>query len=177
MRIKSHSAIDLRAVLAGAIVTLAPATRAGEPQWYMHAGGLSYHFEQTHAANRQWREQHAGLGVERRANDGNAMEWRWAGGLMQDSRSFWGGYAGTAYMRRWHWAGVGETGLGLGAYAIYRSSNWRGDMKLTPGLLPTASINMFDNRFGFNIIYIPPLAGGGEKLPSVVHAQMVVRFP
>lgn len=143
----------------------------------MHTGGLSHHFEPTRAANREWREQHPGLGLERRSSDGDGRDVRWTGGVMQDSRSFWGGYAGAAYVKNWRWSGVAEAGLGIGAYAFYRSTNWRGDMKLVPAVLPSASFNLLDNTVGMNVIYVPRISGMSEKMPPVLYTQLVVRFP
>ncbi len=157
------------------LIAFPTAADAVQPVWYVHTGGLSYHFQDTRAPDRKWRDQHAGLGFERRRDDGDGMEMRWTGGVMQDSRSYWGGYAGAAYMKRWRWNGVADTGLGVGAYAIYRSKNWRGDMALVPAVLPSASINSIDHSIGFNFIYVPKL-GGSEATPSVLFTQMVVSF-
>ncbi len=157
------------------LIAFPTAADAVQPVWYVHTGGLSYHFQDTRAPDRKWRDQHAGLGFERRRDDGEGMELRWPGGVMQDSRSYWGGYAGAAYMKRWRWTGVADTGLGVGAYAIYRSKNWRGDMALVPAVLPSASINSIDHSIGFNFIYVPKL-GGSEATPSVLFTQMVVSF-
>ena len=133
-------------------------------------------FQETQASKHQWREEHPGLGLERRAADGEDWNLRWAGGIMQDSRNYWGGYAGAAYVRQWRWTGVAEAGLGVGAYSFYRSVNWSGKMAVVPGVLPTASIGLLDNQVGLNFIYVPRIKAYNQSMPAVLHAQMVVRF-
>lgn len=166
VRVASFAALALAAGLSTHPAQAAP------QQWYLLTGGVSHHFEDTQARNRTWREQHPGLGLERR-NVGEDWNLRLAGGLTQDSRSFWGGYAGAAYMRQWKRYGVGEVGLGVGAYAFYRSVSWSGKMALIPALLPTASLEL-NGGLGFNVIYVPPVAA--KSMPALVHAQMSVKF-
>lgn len=159
------------AVLA-VLATVAAQPAGAADQWYLMTGGVSHHFQDTQAPNRTWREEHPGLGLERRTADD---DWtiRVAGGLLQDSRNFWGGYTGAAYMRQWKYHGLGEAGLGVGAYAFYRSVSWSGKMALVPAILPTASFEA-SNGVGFNMIYVPPISP--QKLPAVLHAQMIVKF-
>jgi Antimicrobial peptide resistance and lipid A acylation protein PagP len=152
------------------------AAGAADHEWYLHTGGVSHHFQDTQATKHQWREEHPGLGLERRAADGEDWNLRWAGGIMQDSRNYWGGYAGAAYVRQWRWTGVAEAGLGVGAYSFYRSVNWSGKMAVVPGVLPTASVGLLDNQVGLNFIYVPRIKAYNQSMPAVLHAQMVVRF-
>lgn len=158
------------AVLAGV-----DSADAAESQWYLQAGGVSHHFQPTQAPNREWREEHPGLGLEHRAAGHDDWNLRWAGGVMQDSRSYWGGYAGVAYLRQWRWSGVAEAALGLGAYGFYRSVSWSGKMSVMPALLPTASIGLLDSQIGVNFVYVPQIKAD-QTMPSVLHAQMVFRF-
>lgn len=148
-----------------------------DPRWYFQTGGVSHHFQDTQAADRQWRENHPGLGFERRAAGEDDWNLRWTGGVMQDSRNYWGGYAGAAYLRTWRWTGVAEAGLGLGTYAFYRSVSWSGKMAVVPGILPTASLGLMDNRIGLNLIYVPRITAYNQAMPAVLHAQFVFRMP
>jgi hypothetical protein len=166
--------------VAGVIVALfatTPATAAAAvAEWFVHTGGLSHHFQQTRAANHQWREQHPGLGIERRVTDENDWSVRTAGGFMQDSRGFWGGYGGVGYMHRWRLGRAAELGAGAGAYAFYRSVSWSGRMALVPAVLPTASVGLIDNTVGLNLVVVPRVAAYSENLAPAVHAQLVLRF-
>lgn len=167
-----------RAILCAAFLAGACGAAAAEERaWYLHAGGLSHHSSQTQAPGRTWQERHASLGLERRFERADDFENRMAIGLMQDSRGFWGGYAGTTLMRTWKFGRTAEVALGGGAYAFYRSVTWKGDgdRTIVPALLPTASIGLFDNRLGLNIIYVPRVAAWNRSMPSVIHAQLVYR--
>ena len=156
----------------------AGAAHAAPSQWYFHTGGLTHHFEQTQASNREWRNEHPGIGIEHRStNSDDGWSLRWGGGVMQDSRAFWGGYGGASYLYAWRIGSAAEVGLGAGAYGFYRSTSWSGQMKLVPAILPTASIGFADNRIGLNLIYVPRMKSEGDRaMASLVHAQMVFRF-
>jgi opacity protein-like surface antigen len=162
--------------LCAAVCT--PAHAASGTQWYVHTGGLSHHFEQTRAADREWSETHPGLGFERRDVDADSpWQLRWTAGAMRDSRRFWSGYGGATYVYRWQWRGSIETSLGAGAFGFYRSVSWSGKRALVPALLPTASIAAADGTLGMNIVYIPRVSiGGGKATPPTVLGQMVFRF-
>lgn len=164
------------ALWSAAALGAAPAAWAGGPEWYVQVGGISHHFQPTKAAGRQWQEQHPGLGLERRTTLDNGWSLRSAAGAMQDSRGFWSGYAGAAYLRTWRWPGVAEAGAGLGAYAFYRSTSWSGRMSLVPGVLPTASITFPESNLGLTFVYVPPIGGYNKSMPSVLLAQMSLRF-
>ena len=127
----------------------APAHAAPAAQWYVHTGGMSHHFEQTRAADREWSETHPGLGFERR-DAGTESPWqlRWTAGAMRDSRRFWSGYGGATYVHRWNLGNSIETSLGVGAFGFYSSVSWRGKRALVPALLPTASIASASIRRG-----------------------------
>ncbi len=166
----------LFAMFAAALCT--HAAHAAAPQWYFQAGGLSHHFEQTRAPGREWSQAHAGVGLERRDLDADsAWHVRWAGGLMRDSRDFWGGYGGAAYMRQWRGPLGIDAGLGVGAYAMYRSVSWSGVRKLVPAVLPTASLGLAGGKVGMTIVYGPKIGGGEDgATASLVHAQLLFRF-
>jgi hypothetical protein len=97
-------------------------------------------------------------------------------GIVQDSRGFWGGYAGAAYMRTWGDQGPLELTAGAGAYVLYRSTSWRGDMSVVPGVLPTASIFLPASNMGVNFIFVPQIGAYNKSMPSVLHAQLTYRF-
>lgn len=169
---------SIKTAFAVVVLGLSGGSAAAATQWYVNTGGFSHHFEPTQAANRQWNETHPGLGLERRDIDPDS-NWHtsWSAGLMRDSRSFWGGYAGAAYSRHWHWNRSIQTSLGIGAFAFYRSVSWSGERALTPALLPMASIGSVDGRLGFNVVYVPKLAAGSAKSSvPVVMGQFVFRF-
>ena len=155
-----------------------PAQAAPSQQWFLQTGALSHHFEPTRARGREWNEAHAGLGLERRdIDDFSPWQVRWAGGAMRDSRSFWGGYAGAAYMRQWRPIGSVEASLGLGAFAFYRAVDWSGKRQLTPALLPTASIGAADGSIGLNIVYVPRIGKSDDSAtPPTLVGQFVFRF-
>ena len=155
----------------------ASGVRAEPVEWFVQTGGVSHHFSETQAPGRRWNEQHPGLGLERRAIDDEGWQVRWTGGVMQDSRSIWGGYAGAAYLRRWHADGGAEISAGAGTYAFYRSTSWSGKMTVVPAVLPTASIGLLQNRVGLNVTFVPKLPGVRDGMPAVVLAQLVVRVP
>jgi Antimicrobial peptide resistance and lipid A acylation protein PagP len=166
------------AVTAGSLVLALgspTSAHAAEPEWRLQVGGLSHHFEPTRAAGRKWQEQHPGLGLERLVRDD-----RWSihstGGIVQDSRGFWGGYAGTAYLRNWKVPGNVELAAGAGLYAFYRSSSWNGKMTLVPGVLPTASIFLPASNMGVNFIYVPQIGAYNKTMPAVLHAQLSYKF-
>ena len=170
----------LRSLLActGLLMSALGATPAhAEPEWFMQTGGVSHHFRETQAVNRQWHEEHPGLGFERRTINEYGWQERWNGGVMQDSRGIWGGYVGNAYLYRWRQSSVAEFGVGAGVYAFYRSTSWRGDMTVVPGVLPTMSMGLFDNRVGLNVIYVPRLPAVKDNMPGVILAQLLVSLP
>ncbi len=181
---RSANTVCVRLVFLAALLAalLGAGGRAGAqtPQWSMHAGGVSHHFQPTRAPGHEWQEQHAGLGLERRASvsDDGRSDWSLstAGGLMQDSRGFWGGYAGAGYL--WHWRRYGQIDLGLGggAYLFYRSVSWSGRMAVVPGLLPLASAHFPASGISLNLIYVPRLSAINEAMPSVLHLQFAYRF-
>lgn len=146
-------------------------------QWYLHTGGVSRHMEQTSAPGREWNESHPGLGLERRATDGDGWSRRQTMGIMQDSRNFWGGYAGLAAMREWRFSKTAEVSLGAGAYVFYRSMSWSGKMGLVPAVLPTASITIPKTSAGLNLLYVPKLSAFGKAMPSVAYLQLTVPLP
>jgi hypothetical protein len=164
------------AAIAALSALLTTPTIQAQPEWYVHAGGVSHHFEETRAANRQWQEQHAGLGFERRVTQDNGWSVRMAGGVMQDSRGFWGGYSGLGYVHRWRLGEAVELGAGAGAYAFYRSTSWSGQMRVVPAVLPTASVGLADNAVGLNIVYVPRVTAYSETMAPSLHTQLVVRF-
>lgn len=172
-----RAALALALASAGLMGTAATAHAEDAAQWYFQTGGVSHHFQDTQASNREWRENHPGLGFERRGGGDEDWNLRWTGGVMQDSRNYWGGYAGAAYLRTWRWTGVAEAGLGLGTYAFYRSVSWSGKMAVVPGILPTASLGLMDNRIGLNLIYVPRISAYNQAMPAVLHAQFVFRMP
>lgn len=143
-------------------------------EWLLHTGGVSRHMEQTEARGRVWNEQHPGFGIERRVADDEGWSRRQTLGLMQDSRNFWGGYAGVATMRQWNFGKTAEVSLGAGAYVFYRSMSWSGKMGLVPGVLPTLSITLPSTRTGINVLYVPKIQAYGKSMPSVVYAQLTV---
>ncbi len=161
--------------LAALSMGVATPLHAAEPQWHLQVGGISHHFDETRAVGRRWQEQHPGLGLERRVQDG-AWSQHAAGGVMQDSRGFWGGYAGASYLYNKRWSGALDTGIGMGAYAFYRSTSWNGRMALVPGILPMASVGIPGTDMGLNIIYVPHIGAYNKAMPSVLHAQMSWRF-
>lgn len=160
------------AAWAGGVQAQAPTS----DQWLLHTGGLSRHFAQTRAPGRQWNEQHPGLGLERRQADGGAWRWRQSVGLVQDSRSVWGGYAGAALMRAWRVAGSASVGVGLGGYAFYRSVDWSGQRAWVPALLPTLSLGLLDDRLGVNVMLVPPVGPTGDRRAALVFLQTTYRF-
>jgi hypothetical protein len=151
------------------------ASQAAGAEWRLQLGGVSHHFQPTQAVGREWREQHPGLGLERRVQ----LD-RWslnsAGGILQDSRGFWGGYLGAAYMRTWRAPGNIELAAGAGAYGFYRSTSWNGKMALIPGVLPTASVFFPSANMGLNFIYVPQIGNYNKSMPAVLHAQLTYRF-
>lgn len=151
------------------------ASQAAEPEWRLQVGGVSHHFEPTRAVGRKWQEQHPGLGLEHLVRDD-----RWSihstGGIVQDSRGFWGGYAGRAYLRNWRAPGNVELAAGAGVYAFYRSTSWHGKMTLVPGVLPTASIFLPSSNMGLNFIYVPQIGAYNKSMPAVLHAQLSYKF-
>jgi hypothetical protein len=160
----------------GAAWALDPTPAQTQTQWLLHTGGLSHHFAPTHAAGRQWNEQHPGLGLERRETDRADWHWRQSAGIVQDSRSFWGGYAGAAWMKEWRAPGAASLGLGLGAFAFYRSVSWSGRRAWVPALLPTLSLGLLDDRLGVNLMVVPPIGTDGESRPALVFLQMTYRM-
>lgn len=147
-----------------------------QTQWLLHTAGVSHHFEQTRAAGRQWNEQHPGLGLERREGDPADWNWRQSVGVMQDSRSVWGGYAGASLMKEWRAPGAASVGLGLGAFTFYRSVSWSGRRALVPALLPTLSLGLLDDRLGVNLMLVPPMGADGDSRPALVFLQMTYRM-
>ena len=173
--VATHHSLTLLRLLAVLSVGFVTPVHAAQPQWHLQVGGISHHFEETKAVGRRWQEQHPGLGLERRIQDG-AWSQHAAGGVLQDSRGFWGGYAGASYLYNKRWSGVLDTGIGMGAYAFYRSTSWNGKMGLVPGILPMASLTIPGSDVGFNFIYVPHIGSYNKAMPAVLHAQMTVRF-
>lgn len=171
-----NSGQALSALLGVASLAAVMPAAATTPEWFVHTGGVSRHFEETRAANQQWRDQHPGIGLERRVTDENGWSIRSAGGLMQDSRGFWSGYGGVGYLHRWRLGRTAEFGAGAGAYAFYRSVSWSGRMALVPAVLPTASVGLLDNTVGLNVVYVPRLSAYSESMSPSLHAQIVLRF-
>ncbi|MEX8492404.1 hypothetical protein [Sphaerotilus sp.] len=145
-------------------------------QWLLHTAGVSHHFEQTRAPGHQWNEQHPGLGLERREADAADWNWRQSAGVMQDSRNVWGGYAGASLMKEWRVPGATSVGLGLGAFAFYRSVSWSGRRAWVPALLPTLSAGLLDDRLGVNLMLVPPMGADGDSRPALVYLQMTYRM-
>ena len=169
--------------LAAALLLLGSSERARAlpPQWFMQVGGLSYHFQQTQALGREWQNQHPGLGFERRSNvaGDDPSDWRISatGGVMQDSRGYWGGYAGLAYLRQWRLSGEAEFGTGLGAYGLYRSVSWGGRRALVPAVMPVTTIGLADTGINLNLAYLPRIAVNGHAMPAVLHLKLGFRLP
>ncbi len=161
-------------LLAGG--SLATPAGAQVPEWFVHTGGVTHHFQETQAANQQWRQQHPGFGLERRVTDDAGWSIRSTGGVMQDSRGFWGGYSGVGYLHRWRSGRAAEFSAGAGAYALYRSVSWSGKMAVIPAVLPTASVGLLDNSVGLNLVYTPRIAALNENMVPALHAQLVLRF-
>lgn len=155
-----------------------PAQAASSQQWFLQTAALSHHFEPTRAPGREWNQTHAGLGLERRdINDDSAWQVRWTGGAMRDSRNFWGGYGGAAWMRQWRPSGSIEASLGVGAFAFYRAVDWSGKHQWMPALLPTASIGAADGSVGLNIVYVPRFGkSDGSATPPTLVGQFAFRF-
>jgi hypothetical protein len=172
------SASSVAIGLGAGLLTLGASSARAEPaEWFLQTGSVSHHFSETQAPGRRWNEQHPGLGLERRAIDDDGWQVRWTGGVMQDSRSFWGGYAGAAYMSRWRIGGGQEISAGAGAYAFYRSTSWSGRMTVVPAVLPTVSIGLLENRLGMNFTFVPRIPALRESMPAVLLAQVVLRVP
>ena len=176
-QLSAFRAVFITAASAASFTTASHAASSGA-QWYVHTGGVSHHFEQTRAADREWNETHPGLGLERRdADTESPWQLRWTAGAMRDSRRFWSGYGGATYVHRWQWGNSLETSLGVGAFGFYRSVSWSGKRALVPALLPTASISSADGTLGMNVVYIPRVStGGGKATPPTLLGQMVFRF-
>lgn len=174
----TNLATAVAAAVACCAASSGTAHAAAGTQWYVHTGGVSHHFAQTRATDREWSEAHPGLGFERRdVNADSPWQLRWTAGAMRDSRRFWGGYGGATYVHRWNWSHSIETSLGVGAFGFYRSVSWSGKRALVPALLPTASIAAADGTLGMNVVYIPRVStGGGKATPPTVLGQMVFRF-
>ena len=155
--------------------------KARNAEWFMQTVGVSHHFQQTTAPGREWQEQHPGLGFERRSEGlgSDAADWTLSsmGGVMQDSRGFWGGYAGAAYMRQWQPSRSLSLGAGLGAQLFYRSASWNGRMTLVPAVLPVASVGLPVLGMKLNMVYVPEISAFSKSMPPVLHVQVGFRFP
>lgn len=175
-RVISH---PLRLAL-GLLLGAAGPAAAQPAQWSMHTGGLSHHFQPTQAPGHTWQNQHAGLGVERRSDVPVDGLGHWtlsaAAGVLQDSRAFWGGYAGAAWLREWRRVDLPDLGLGVGAYAFYRSVSWAGRKAVVPALLPVASVQVPSAGLGLNLVYVPRVPARKETMPAVLHLQLGFRF-
>jgi len=171
----------IRAGLAVWAGVLACGTVAAQStEWFMHAGGISHHFQPTQAPGHAWQDQHAGLGLERRSEafGDSRGDWRLsaAGGVLQDSRAFWGGYGGMAWLHEWRRSGLADLGLGVGAYGFYRSVSWSGRMALVPALLPMASLQFPAAAMGLDLVYVPRVPARHETMPAVLHLQLDFRL-
>jgi Antimicrobial peptide resistance and lipid A acylation protein PagP len=166
------------AALAAAAWSSPAQAAAPSQQWFLQTAALSYHFEPTRAPGREWNEVHAGLGLERRDIDVDSpWQVRWSASAMRDSRNFWSGYGGAAYMRQWRPVSTIEASLGVSAFISYRAVDWRGRREWTPALLPTASIGSADGTLGMNIVYVPRIGRGDEgATPPTLIAQFIFRF-
>jgi hypothetical protein len=164
--------------LIAAMATSAAAQTGARSQWYLQTAGLSRHGSSTQAPGRTWNEVHPGLGLEHRRVAEADPDWstRHAGGIMQDSRAIWGGYAGAGAMRIWRLGPVAEVGLGAGAYLFYRSVSWSGRRALVPAILPTLTVGGPDSPVGLNLLYAPRASVAGRDHPSVFYAQVVIRL-
>lgn len=148
----------------------------GAPVWYMHAGGLSYHLEPTRAEGRQWNQVHPGVGFESRRSLETGWSVHRAVGVMQDSRSVWGGYAGMGWLHRWNLGDAASLSAGAGAYALYRSVSWSGERALVPALLPTATLDLPRQGVGLNVVIVPPMKTFGAETVPAVMVQFVTRL-
>lgn len=164
------------AVGAAAGLAAWPARANLDGQWYLQTVGASHHFRETEAAGRTWNQRHGGLGIERREDLEGAASLRLSGGLLEDSRSFWGGYAGATYLKEWRDRGNWSAGIGMGGFLFYRSVSWRGDRQLVPGVLPTARFGLLDDRVGINLLYVPPVTWQGRAVPEVLYLQFVMKL-
>lgn len=147
-----------------------------EAQWFVQTAGVSHHFEPSQAKGRTWNESHPGLGVERRESTDGVWSLRYTAGVMQDSRSFWSGYAGAAELREWRWGRNLQIGAGAGVYLFYRSVSWDGTMAVVPALLPTVSIGLVENRAAINFLYVPKVSAYSRAMPPVLYAQFAMKF-
>ena len=145
-------------------------------QWLLQTGGVSHHFVQTGASDKQWSQNHPGIGFEYRTDVRSKWGRRLAIGLMRDSRDYAGGYAGAAYMRQFNVNGDFNAALGLGAFAFYRSSSWNGERTIVPAILPTLSLGLFKNRLSVNVMAIPKVSAFGRKTTPLVFAQFLFRY-
>ena len=171
----------LRVGALGLALLSAPFAQAAPGQWFLQTGGLSHHSQETQATGHSWQEQHPGLGLEHRSEGWGThkSDWTWSksGGVMQDSRGFWSAYAGTAYTRQWNHSRSVETSLGLGAFAFYRSTNWKGHMALVPALMPVGTLQLADLGVSLNLAYVPRVAALNSAMPSVLYLQLGLRLP
>ncbi len=154
----------------------AQANNGLDSQWHMHTGGLSHHFVDTGASDRQWNQSHPGVGLEYRARPDSDWSGRWTLGVMRDSRNIPGGYAGGAYVRQFNRHGDFNASVGLGAYLFYRSQSWDGRMTVVPAILPTLSFGLFENRVGVNFLAIPKVKIAGKQSTPLVFAQFTIRY-
>ncbi|TFY99914.1 hypothetical protein [Ramlibacter rhizophilus] len=155
----------------------------GDDEWFMTLGGVSSHARETLVAGRQWNERHESFALERRVagipwNGAADRLWqvRYVAATLEDSRSLWGSYAGVALMRE-----VAHTGtwrLHAGAYSslYYKSTSWRGTMKLVPAVLPTLSLTDQRSGFGVNLAWVPPVNWAGRDTISTVLLQFNYRI-
>ncbi len=157
-------------------LTTAMAKSGTDSQWHMHTGGLSHHFVSTGASNREWNQNHPGVGLEYRPRPQADWGGRWTMGVMRDSRNVPGGYAGAAYVRQFNRNGDFNASIGLGAYLFYRSESWDGRMTVVPAILPTVSFGLFKNRVGVNLLAIPKVKLAGKQSTPLLFAQFTIRY-
>ena len=160
---------------------VAPHAQANQGQWFLQTGGLSHHSQETQATGRSWQEQHPGLGFEHRTAGWGKRPSDWSlslsGGVVQDSRGFWSTYTGAAYVRQWRPNRTVETSLGLGTYALYRSTNWKGHRALVPAVMPVGTVHLTDLGLSLNLAYVPRVTAVNSAMPSVLYLQLGFRLP
>jgi hypothetical protein len=178
----SNQCIGIAACAVVVAVSFSGAAHAASPSddnWFVSLGGISSHARETLAPGNKWNDTHSGLGLESRmqgipwyqAADRN-WQTRYAFGTLEDSRNYWGGYAGMGLMREVAYHGPLRLHAGVNATLYYRSTSWSGTMRVVPAILPALSLTEYRSGIGLNMVWVPPL---GRDTVSTLLVQLTYR--
>ncbi len=142
----------------------------------LHLPAFSQHFKDPKERNRRWSEEHPGIGIEwrDRRNDGTVL--KYSTGIVRDSFSVWGGYAGVSWQKELYASTTWRIDAGATALLWYRALKFEGSPELVPGVAPVLSLEHVPTGVGVNVFVVAPAKIGSWRIHGATIAQFTKTF-